>query len=831
MYTYDRKLVRTIFQYFVILFIIVLIAFGLFYFLQKQNLLEKYQKTLPQTLDKQYSIIEENLKTVYSDVEFITSHQIVNFLAKPEQTELKNEISQEVFHFMKSKNYYDQIRILDKTGQEIIRVDKKGDIPVIIPQKKLQNKYSRYYFQNALQVRPYDIYISPLDLNKEYGAIELPLKPMIRVTKPIYDSSLNFLGVIIFNYKAQLILDKLQKTVSDNLFKLYWINEKGEILIHEDSSLNWSFMYKEKKNINFKDTNQDIWELINSGNSHKVDTIAYKTIDMYKILLNEENYFLDTLNERSYLILSINEEFIHNELYENKEALLLFSVILLIIGFVAIWHYQAFRIKLKNEEYTNQIAFMTFENTSQGIMITDHENKIIMVNKAFTEVTGYRLIDIQGKNPKYLKSGKTPSNVYKKMWNDLNTHGKWEGLVWNRKKDGTKFPDLLRINIIKDEDNNIRNYIAVFTDITEQMEVQEKLESKNQEITASANKLQDAMDELKSAQSQVIQSEKMAALGQLIAGIAHEINTPLGAINSSAQNIELALNTVTVNAFKLIAILNEQERDLFLDIIEKDISVGKIDLIEIKNQRTIKKGILEKLKENNIENARRVADIIVTANLVEKVDKLLPLLQSVHAKEIIEAISKISSTAFNTQNIQIAVQRASRIVKALKNFSHHGIDDKMDYGSIEEGIETVLVIYHNQIKREMTITREYSDLEPLLCHYDELNQVWTNLIQNAIQAMEYKGELKIKTYEDEQYQIVELIDSGCGMTEETKQKIFEPFFTTKAIGEGTGLGLDIVRKIIDKHQGKIEVITELNVGTTFKVYIAKNIKNEGVIDE
>jgi signal transduction histidine kinase len=128
--------------------------------------------------------------------------------------------------------------------------------------------------------------------------------------------------------------------------------------------------------------------------------------------------------------------------------------------------------------------------------------------------------------------------------------------------------------------------------------------------------------------------------------------------------------------------------------------------------------------------------------------------------------------------------------------------------SVIDGIETVLTIYHNQIKSGIEVSKSYSTVPLILCHPDELTQVWSNLISNAIQAMNYQGRLEIAVFEQENHLVVEIVDFGCGIPAEIQQKIFEPFFTTKPIGEGSGLGLNIVHKIVDRHHGKVEVISQ-----------------------
>ena len=162
------------------------------------------------------------------------------------------------------------------------------------------------------------------------------------------------------------------------------------------------------------------------------------------------------------------------------------------------------------------------------------------------------------------------------------------------------------------------------------------------------------------------------------------------------------------------------------------------------------------------------------------------------------------------------------MVYALKSFSRQDHSDELIDTDLKDNIEVVLELYHNQIKQGCEVVRDYNSLPPIPCYPDELGQVWTNLIHNALQAMDHQGTLTIGIDQNELEAIVSVSDTGKGIPEEIREKIFQPFFTTQPAGEGIGLGLDIVKKIIEKHQGKISVESEEGKGTTFCVYLPKN---------
>lgn len=172
----------------------------------------------------------------------------------------------------------------------------------------------------------------------------------------------------------------------------------------------------------------------------------------------------------------------------------------------------------------------------------------------------------------------------------------------------------------------------------------------------------------------------------------------------------------------------------------------------------------------------------------------------------------------NTNTIRIAVDRVSKILYALKNFSHFDTESEKIPTSITENIETVLTIYQNQLKKGIQVTKNYGNIPKILCYPDDLIHVWTNLIYNSLQAMDFRGEITIQTYVKGEHAVVEITDTGSGIPTEILDKIFQPFFTTKLPGEGSGLGLDIVKKIVEKHEGKIEV-ESVPGKTTFRILL------------
>lgn len=339
-------------------------------------------------------------------------------------------------------------------------------------------------------------------------------------------------------------------------------------------------------------------------------------------------------------------------------------------------------------------------------------------------------------------------------------------------------------------------------------QLQKKLISKNQELESIVQQLQNT-------QEQLILSEKMAALGQLVAGIAHEINTPLGAIRSSVENIADFLKDNLLEFPDFYHSLTPGYQKYFLEILRRS-SEQKTSLSS-KEKRQLKKFLIQELEAEKISNADTIADTLVDLGIYDRVSSLVPLLQDENGLPILDKAYQVASIQKSTDTIRTATEKAAKVVFALKNYARYDHSGEKVRSQIIEGLETVLTLYNNQLKHGIEVTRNYeSNLPPFLCYPDELNQVWTNLIHNAIQAMDYKGHLIINVTQESDNLLISITDSGKGIPAEIMPRIFEPFFTTKPAGEGSGLGLDIVQKIIQKHEGKISV-ESIPGQTTFTV--------------
>jgi signal transduction histidine kinase len=338
----------------------------------------------------------------------------------------------------------------------------------------------------------------------------------------------------------------------------------------------------------------------------------------------------------------------------------------------------------------------------------------------------------------------------------------------------------------------------------------QKLNSNLETIVGQrTQELEVTLNELKNTQDQMVLNEKMSALGQLVAGIAHELNSPLGAIKASSESVLSEFRTVAENLPQLFVNLPTELQPLFLEVLQR-LTRQRDDVhLSSREMRKLRKEIAGELEKYGLpeNHAQDVASRLTEIGLISDIQPFYPLFvyDRVNLAEVLFAIGQLH---INLDNIHVAAKRTQRIVYALKNYTHSSLSNEKQPTDLAGDIDTVLTLYTNQLKKGIDIVKRYDLHTPVPAFSDELNQVWTNFLQNAIQAMQGEGRLEIGVYKQDEHAVVEFIDSGPGMPPEVQARVFEAFYTTKAKGEGTGLGLNICRKIIDKHGGTINVESE-----------------------
>jgi PAS domain S-box-containing protein len=394
-----------------------------------------------------------------------------------------------------------------------------------------------------------------------------------------------------------------------------------------------------------------------------------------------------------------------------------------------------------------------FNTVSEGIFLHDEAGHILDANVAVMQMYGYNreelgnieIADLSANSPGY-----SQHEALQRIGAALAGEPQW--FEWQaRRKDGTLFWVDVNLKLVTIGGQNC--LLAVVADISERKQFQEAVEANVKDLVALNTKLEDA-------HLQLLQSEKMASIGQLAAGVAHEINNPVGFVFSNLGSLDKYL----VAIFSLL-------------------------------------------------DAYEVAEAILDTSTQDRMHALRQELDIDFLRQDIAALLGETREGIN---------RVRKIVQDLKDFSRVGSEDDWQWLDVHVGLESTLTIVWNELKYKTTVDKQYGQLPQIYGLPSQLNQVFMNLLVNAAHAIDTKGVVTIRTGQQDAEVWIEVEDTGCGIPAENLKRIFDPFFTTKPVGKGTGLGLSVSYTIVQKHHGRIEIRSEVGKGTTFRVCLPIN---------
>ncbi len=412
------------------------------------------------------------------------------------------------------------------------------------------------------------------------------------------------------------------------------------------------------------------------------------------------------------------------------------------------------QIEAKLNQSHKDLADVKFAlDCSSNVAITDHRGRITYVNDKFREISKYSQAELIGQTHRLINSGHHPREFFEEMWHTISNGHVWLGEVKNRAKDGSDYWVYTTIVPFLDEQGCPYQYVAIHNDITERKRAELCL-------MQQAKDLEQAFADLQQAQTRLVQTEKMSSLGQLVAGVAHEINNPVSFIYGN-------VNPATRYAESLVDLLKQYQ----------------------KHYPHPPEGIAEELEDLDFD--------FVT-------EDLLNLLAS----------------------MKLGAERIRQIVSSLRTFSRKDEAEKKTV-NLHDGLDSTLMILSHKLKAQqqrtaIEVVKNYGELPPICCYAGQMNQVFMNVLGNAIDALEdvEAPQIKISTELIADQVVITLSDNGLGMPTEVREQIFNPFFTTKPIGKGTGMGLSISYQIVtDRHGGSLSCESSAEAGTTFRIQI------------
>ncbi len=422
---------------------------------------------------------------------------------------------------------------------------------------------------------------------------------------------------------------------------------------------------------------------------------------------------------------------------------------------------------------------IVFDSMHEKIIVLDEKLNIESANKMCLEALGSSFSSVIGKQ---FVDDENGSNIlsYNKEIKSLvmqvfNSGRPQSYLDKSADKHGKMRYEHINVVPIINDKGKVYQTVIVAKDITEDRRKTEKIEALNKElkdtseqIIAKNEKLEQTLKQLEDTQSQIMQSEKMASIGQLAAGVAHEINNPTGFVNSNLKTLSEYINDIND--------LTQEYRKLFAG-----------------------------LKVNSDTHG-------VQANVSGQVQRIKAMEEEVDIDFILNDIVEL------IEESREGTERIKNIVQDLKDFAHPG-EDKPKFADINKNLDSTVNVVWNELRYKADVTKDYGDLPAVNCYPQMINQVFMNILVNAAQSIKERGEIKIKTRADNGYAEIKISDTGSGIPKENLSKIFDPFFTTKEVGKGTGLGMHVAYNIIEKHQGTIDVDSTVGAGTAFTIRI------------
>lgn len=568
-YTSKEVLIRFL-NYFIILSIILIIATTAIYMINLNNTIDNISEE-----ENMINIIEEK---IYQEFEFITSDLkllsenifLKNYIESEKQVNL-DELSTLFLSLSENKRIYDKIRYIDNSGIEVIRVNFNNGQPEVVNKDNLQYKGDRYYFQDIINLNSGEIYVSPMDLNAEFGVIEQPIKPVIRLGTPIFDNNNEKKGIVIINYLGEEIIEYFheENTFTQEIIML--LNSKGYWLHSNIIENEWAFMYENKENITFGNFYNEEWKIISNKNSGVINNengiFVFSTITPLTESMKSSTGAINPIEQSQELIEFDNYKWIiisqipQNSIIDSQTgllfSLLFLDTILVLFGSIFILSYSYSISKRKRAEETEMISREKFrslvKSANDAIITINQEGKIISWNNGATNIFGYKKNSVINKSltliiPKKYREAHTNSLQRVISTEKSRLIGKSIELI-GLKKEGEEFPIELSLSSFKSGDQIF--FTGIIRDISER---------KN------------------------IEKEKLEIMKRMSRGIAHDLRNPLSAISGAAYVLKDA---------------SSETKEKMLSIIDKSILSSENML---KNFVDVDKEINLNLETNNINS-------------------------------------------------------------------------------------------------------------------------------------------------------------------------------------------------------------------------------------
>jgi diguanylate cyclase (GGDEF)-like protein/PAS domain S-box-containing protein len=448
----------------------VLIFHGMDRHFEQQNALVAERHIVDELVTR----VNAHLNGLISEFLILQSSAELTHYADQQDAVTRNKVQERFLSFADATLHYDQVRLLDLSGQEVVRVNFSGQTSILLREDDLQDKSSRSYFRNALSLPPNHLYISPLDLNIEKGVVEEPWKPMIRLSGLIHDSNGTPWGVLVLNYLAEHFLSELSRLDMLHAGSIMLLNDRGYWLYGEHKEQRWGFMFGNHRH--FGSLYPGEWEHIRGLEADQVSasagTFTHQTI---RFPSNDHGIKTSTKWIREWKLVSLLSPDVSAHQSTQRMFLLLplTPLILLLLVWV-VWLWTRASVTASTRQQRLYELSRVVEQSEELVYITDKGGNIQYVNPAFEVVTGYMAHEVIGMNPRFLKSGKQDEAHYQQLWQTILAGKPFQDIFINKRKDGRFYYEEKLITPIYDEKSReIVQFVSTGRDISEVYRIKE----------------------------------------------------------------------------------------------------------------------------------------------------------------------------------------------------------------------------------------------------------------------------------------------------------------------------------------------------------------------
>jgi len=788
-------------------------------------------------------MIITDIDAMARDLMFLAEHLEIQGLLDVADAQNRWRIANEFAVFAKKKRLYDQIRFLDSSGMESVRVNYNGGKPRVVTREDLQNKANRYYFKEALSQDPGGIYLSPLDLNVEGQQIEYPLKPMIRFGTPVFDKAGHKRGIILLNCFGEHLIDNFTRAAANIADHVELVNSEGYWLSSPHPDDEWGFMFGKK--ITFQKRHPAAWQRIIKNEQGQFQTkeglFTYSTVYPLataqqastsnrgrQALENEQQRFWKIISRVSSRQLSATLPFF----IQNHIALYLAMFFLITLGAWFLSQSQhRHRLAEAQRDYERRFRH-TLENIDLAAVALNRKGEVTFCNDCFLNITGWRRQQVVGHNwlDKFVEEERKEeiAKVFRSLAKPESFPSRFESEVKTR--DGDLRLIAWNNTLSYDTEGRVIGVTGIGEDITDKRRSEIELLKLSQAVEQSPSivLITDSQGNI-----DYVNPKFTEVTGYSFAEVKGKNPRFLKSGETTSQEYGDLWQTVLSGGEWRGEFHNRRKNgELYWEAASISAirnPAGEIThFLAVKEDITERKRLESEVEERNRELARtetltamgRMASMIAhdLRNPLSSVKMTLQILGKQPGGEENKEADELR---------QIALEQIRYMEEILSDMLTYSRPDalKPDWITIDKVVDMAVSLSRRRLEESGVDLRlhYHPGMPTLFADATKLRQVFSNLISNAAQATE--GAVSPQIEVDVMLELgpggtcirTEIRDNGRGITRPEKEKIFEPFFTTRA--KGTGLGLPIVKRIIDQHKGSIEISDNTPQGTCITVVL------------